>query len=44
MAPKLVTQKASMVNEVLDDMSIRVSDQERLALQGEVEYLRYAML
>ena len=44
MAPKLVTQKASMVNEVLDDMSIRVSDQERLALQAEVEYLRYAML
>ena len=44
MAPKLVTQKASMVNEVLDEMSIRVSDQERLALQAEVEYLRYAML
>jgi DNA helicase-2/ATP-dependent DNA helicase PcrA len=44
MAPKLVTQKASMVNEVLDDMSIRVSDPERLALQAEVEYLRYAML
>lgn len=44
MAPKLVTQKASMVNEVLDDMSIRVSDQERLALQAEFEYLRYAML
>ena len=44
MAPKLVTQKASMVNEVLNDMSIRVSDQERLALQAEVEYLRYAML
>ena len=44
MAPKLVTQKASMVNEVLDDMSIRVSEQERLALQAEVEYLRYAML
>ena len=44
MAPKLVTQKASMVNEVLDDMSIRVSDQERFALQAEVEYLRYAML
>ncbi|MDP5025445.1 MAG: ATP-dependent helicase [Aquiluna sp.] len=44
MAPKLVTQKASMVNEVLDEMSVRVSDQERLALQAEVEYLRYAML
>ena len=44
MAPKLVTQKASMVNEVLDGMSIRVSEQERLALQAEIEFLRYAML
>ena len=44
MAPKLVTQKASMVNEVLDAMNIRVSEQERLALQAEIEYLRYAML
>jgi DNA helicase II / ATP-dependent DNA helicase PcrA len=44
MAPKLVTQKASMVNEVLDGMNIRVSEQERLALQAEIEFLRYAML
>jgi len=44
MAPKLVTQKASMVNEVLDAMNIRVSEQERMALQAEIEYLRYAML
>ncbi len=44
MAPELVTQKASMVTEVLDGMSIRVSEQERLALQAEIEFLRYAML
>jgi DNA helicase II / ATP-dependent DNA helicase PcrA len=43
MAPRLVTQKSAMVLEVLDGMSIRVSDQERLALQSEIEYLRYAM-
>lgn len=43
-APKLVTQKAGMVQEVLDQMKIRVSETERLALQAEIEYLRYAML
>jgi DNA helicase II / ATP-dependent DNA helicase PcrA len=44
MAPKLVTQKSAMVIEVLNEMSIRVSDSERMALQAEIEYLRYAML
>jgi DNA helicase-2/ATP-dependent DNA helicase PcrA len=44
MAPRLVTQKSAMVLEVLDGMSIRVSEQERLGLQSEIEYLRYAML
>lgn len=43
-APKLVTQKAALVSEVLDGMKIRLGDSERLALQAEVEYLRYAML
>ena len=44
MAPKLVTQKAPMLKEVLDEMKVRVSDQERFSLQSEIEYLRYAML
>lgn len=43
-APKLVTQKAPIIAEVLDSMGIRVNDQERFALQSEVEFLRYAML
>ena len=44
MSPKLVTQKAPMLAEVLSGMNIRVSEQERFALQSEIEYLRYAML
>jgi DNA helicase-2/ATP-dependent DNA helicase PcrA len=44
MAPKLVTQKSAMVLEVLEQMKIRVGDAERLSLQAEIEYLRYAML
>jgi DNA helicase II / ATP-dependent DNA helicase PcrA len=44
MAPRLVTQKSAMVLEVLNGMSIRVSEAERLSLQSEIEYLRYAML
>jgi DNA helicase II / ATP-dependent DNA helicase PcrA len=44
MAPKLVTQKSALVLEVLDQMKIRVGDTERLSLQAEIEYLRYAML
>ena len=43
-APKLVTQKSALVSEVLSGMGIRVSDSERLNLQSEIEYLRYAML
>lgn len=43
-APKLVTQKAPLIAEVLSGMSIRVSEQERFSLQSEIEYLRYAML
>lgn len=44
MAPKLVTQKAALLAEVLEGMNLRVSEQERYALQSEIEYLRYAML
>jgi DNA helicase II / ATP-dependent DNA helicase PcrA len=44
MSPKLVTQKAPMLAEVLSGMNIRVTEQERFALQSEIEYLRYAML
>lgn len=44
MSPKLVTQKAPLVAEVLSGMSIRVTEQERYALQSEIEFLRYAML
>ena len=44
MSPKLVTQKAPMLSEVLSGMNIRVTEQERFALQSEIEYLRYAML
>lgn len=44
LSPKLVTQKAPMVAEVLSSMNIRVTEQERFALQSEIEFLRYAML
>jgi Superfamily I DNA and RNA helicases len=43
-SPKLVTQKSPMLAEVLSGMNIRVSEQERFALQSEIEFLRYAML
>ena len=43
MAPKLVTNKHGMANEVLDQLKIRISEQERAALLAEIEYLRYSM-
>lgn len=43
MAPKLVTNKSGMATELLDQLKIRISDQERAALMAEVEYLRYSM-
>lgn len=43
-APKLITQKAPLLAQVLSGMNLRVTEQERYALQSEIEFLRYAML
>ncbi|MBT5848536.1 MAG: ATP-dependent helicase [Micrococcales bacterium] len=42
-APKLVTNKGGLIQEVLDQMGIRPNQELKLSLQSEVEFLRYSM-
>jgi DNA helicase-2/ATP-dependent DNA helicase PcrA len=42
-APKLVTRKAPLIQEVLETMGIRATAELKANLQAEVEYLRYSM-
>jgi DNA helicase-2/ATP-dependent DNA helicase PcrA len=42
-APKLVTHKGPLIQEVLEQMGIRATTELKASLQSEVEYLRYSM-
>ena len=42
-APKLVTHKGPLIQEVLEQMGIRATAELKASLQAEVEYLRYSM-
>lgn len=42
-APKLVTNKGGLIQEVLSEMGIRPSQDLKSTLQAEVEFLRYSM-
>ncbi|MEZ7819857.1 MAG: ATP-dependent helicase [Aquiluna sp.] len=42
-APKLVTHKGPLVQEVLEQMGIRATAELKSSLQAEVEYVRYSM-
>lgn len=42
-APKLVTNKHGLIQEVLSEMGIRGSQDLKSSLQSEVEFLRYSM-
>lgn len=42
-APKLVTNKAPLIQEVLEQMSIQPTAQMKAGLQAEVELIRYSM-
>ena len=42
-APKLVTNKAPLIHEVLEQMSIQPTAQMKAGLQAEVELIRYSM-
>jgi DNA helicase-2/ATP-dependent DNA helicase PcrA len=42
-APKLVTHKGPLIQEVLEQMGIRATAELKSSLQAEVEYVRYSM-
>jgi DNA helicase-2/ATP-dependent DNA helicase PcrA len=42
-APKLVTHKGPLIQEVLEQMGIRATTELKSSLQAEVEYVRYSM-
>lgn len=44
MAPKLITNKHSLIKEVLDQQKLRLQDHERASLLAEIEYLRYSLM
>jgi DNA helicase-2/ATP-dependent DNA helicase PcrA len=44
LAPKLITNKSAIVREALDELKIRVADDELRSITAEIEWLKYGLV